>query len=80
MKKIEFDIKKSWERQVLEYFEDVEILCNDYNRAVLRYLGKLGRLLHEDLIDQREYEALNKSLLNVSAALCAVPKTIGEIK
>ena len=80
MKKIEFDIKKTWERQVLEYFEDVEIICNDYNRSVLRYLGKLNRLLHEDLIDQKEYEALNKTLLNVSTALCDVPKTIGDIK
>jgi hypothetical protein len=80
MKKIEFEINKTWERQVLEYFEDVEILCNDYNRSVLRYLGKLNRLLHEDLIDQREYESLNKTLLNVSAALCDVPKAIGEIK
>ena len=80
MRKIEFDIRKSWERQVLEYFDDVEILCNDYNRALLRYLGKLNRLLHEDLIDQREYEALNKSLLKVSAALCDVPRTIGDIK
>ena len=73
-------VKYSWERQVLEFFEDVDILCNDSNRAVLRYLGKLNRLLNEDLIDQREYESLNKSLLKASSALCDVPKTIGDIK
>ena len=80
MRKLEFNIKKSWERQVIEYFEDVDILCGDYNRSVLRYLGKLNRLLHEDLIDQNEYETLKKSLLNVSASLCDVTQTISDIK
>jgi hypothetical protein len=43
---IEIKAQRSWERQVTEYFEDLEIICNDYNRTILRYLGKLNRLLH----------------------------------
>ena len=43
----EIKAAKSWKREVIEYFEDLEIICNDYNRMVLRYLGKLNRLLHE---------------------------------
>ena len=69
MEKIEIKVSKSWERQVIEYFEDLEILSHDYRRSVLRYLGKLNRLLHEELIDQFEYDVLNKALLKVSAAL-----------
>jgi hypothetical protein len=34
MEKIEIKVSKSWERQVIEYFEDLEILSHDYNRAV----------------------------------------------
>ena len=80
MEKIEIKISKSWERQVIEYFEDLEILSNDYRRSVLRYLGKLNRLLHEELIDQFEYDVLNKALLNVSAALGELPGAVKEIK
>ena len=69
MQKIEIKVSKSWERQVIEYFEDLDILSQDYRRSVLRYLGKLNRLLHEELIDQFEYDVLNKALLKVSAAL-----------
>jgi hypothetical protein len=77
---IEIKAAKSWKREVIEYFEDLEIICNDYNRTVLRYLGKLNRLLHEKRIDQSEYDALNKSLLKASAALNGVPRSILDIK
>ena len=80
MDTIEIKAAKSWKREVFEYFEDLEIICNDYNRTVLRYLGKLNRLLHEKRIDQSEYDVLNKSLLKASAALNEVPKTILDIK
>ena len=80
MDAIEIKAGKSWEREVIEYFEDLEIICNDYNRTVLRYLGKLNRLLHERRIDQSEYDALNKSLLEASEALNDVPRTIIDIK
>jgi hypothetical protein len=80
MEKIEIKVSKSWERQVIEYFEDLEILSNDYRRSVLRYLGKLNRLLHEELIDQFEYDILNKALLKVSAALGELPAAVREIK
>jgi hypothetical protein len=80
MGKIEIKINRSWQRQVIEYFEDLEILSHDYNRAVLRQLGKLNRLLHEELIEQYEYDVLNKALLKVSAALGELPGSIQEIK
>ena len=80
METIEIKTIKSWERQVSEYFEDLEIICKDYNRMILRYLGKLNRLLHEERIELAEYEDLKKSLLNASAALNELPKTIQEIK
>jgi hypothetical protein len=80
MKKFEIKVSKSWERQVIEYFEDLEILSQDYRRSVLRYLGKLNRLLHEELIDQFEYDVLNKALLKVSAALGELPGAVKEIK
>ena len=80
MEKIEIKVSKSWERQVIEYFEDLEILSHDYRRSVLRYLGKLNRLLHEELIDQFEYDVLNKALLKVSAALGELPGAVKEIK
>ena len=80
MDRIEIKAGKSWKRDVIEYFEDLEIICNDYNRMVLRYLGKLNRLLHEKRIDQSEYDALNKSLLKASEALNQVPRTILELK
>jgi hypothetical protein len=41
MDTIEIKADKSWKREVIEYFEDLGIICNDYNRTVLRYLGKL---------------------------------------
>ena len=47
---------------------------------VLRYLGKLNRLLHEKRIDQSEYDALNKSLLKASEALNEIPRTILDLK
>ncbi len=47
---------------------------------VLRYLGKLNRLLHEKCIDQSEYDALNKSLLKASEALNEVTGTILDLK
>jgi hypothetical protein len=47
---------------------------------VLRYLGKLNRLLHEKRIDQSEYDALNKSLLKTSEALNEIPRTILDLK
>jgi hypothetical protein len=80
MEKIEIKVSKSWERQVIEYFEDLEILSHDYRRAVLRYLGKLNRLLHEELINQFEYDVLNKALLKVSTALGDLPGAVKEIK
>ena len=80
MDTIEIKASRSWKRDVIEYFEDLEIICNDYNRMVLRYLGKLNRLLHEQRIDQSEYDALNKSLLKTSSALNEVPKTILDLK
>ena len=80
MDAIEINAGKSWNREVIEYFEDLEIICNDYNRTILRYLGKLNRLLHEKAIDQSEYDALNKSLLKASEALNEVPRTILDIK
>ncbi len=80
MDTIEIKANKSLERQVIEYFEDLEIICFDYNRTVLRYLGKLNGLLHEKRIDQFEYDALNKSLLKASEALNEVPRTILDLK
>ena len=80
MDTIEIKADKSWKREVLEYFEDLEIICSDYNRTVLRYLGKLNRLLHEERIDQSEYDALNKSLPKASTALNGVRKSIADIK
>ena len=80
MDTIEIKAHKSWERQVIEYFEDLEIICNDYNRTSLRYLGKLNRLLHEDRIDQSEYDALNRCLLKASDSLNQVPRSIKDIK
>ena len=80
MDTIEIKADKSWKRDVIEYFEDLEIICNDYNRMVLRYLGKLNRLLHEKGIDQSEYDALNKSLLKASSALNEIPRTILDLK
>ncbi len=80
MDTIEIKASKSWEREVIEYFEDLEIICADYNRTVLRYLGKLNRLLHEKCINQSEYDALNKSLLKASEALNEIPRTILDLK
>jgi len=80
METIEIKTIKSWEREVIEYFEDLEIISSDYNRIILRYLGKLNRLLHEERIELMEYEDLKKTLLNASAALNELPKTIREIK
>ena len=80
METIEIQAAKSWKRDVIEYFEDLEIICNDYNRTVLRYLGKLNRLLHEKRIDQSEYDTLKKSLLKASEALNGVPRTIQDLK
>ena len=71
---------RSWRREVIEYFEDLEIICDDYNRMILRYLGKLNRLLHEKQIDQSEYDTLNKRLMHASEALNDIPKTILELK
>ena len=80
MERIEIKISKSWERQVIEYFEDIDILSHDYRRAALRQLGKLNRLLHEELIDQHEYDVLNKALLKISTALGELPGAIKQIK
>jgi len=80
METIEIKAVKSWKRDVIEYFEDLEIICNDYNRMILRYLGKLNRLLHEERIDQSEYDALNKCLLKASSAINEVPKSIRDLK
>lgn len=80
MDTIEIKAGKSWRREVIEYFEDLEIICDDYHRTVLRYLGKLNRLLHEKHIDQSEYDALSKCLLQASEALNDIPKTILDLK
>jgi hypothetical protein len=80
MDTIEIKAHRSWGREVIEYFEDLEIICNDYNRTILRYLGKLNRLLHEERIDQSEYDALNRALLQASEALNQLPRTIQDIK
>ena len=80
MDTIEIKASKSWKHDVIEYFEDLEIFCNDYNRTILRYLGKLNRLLHEEQIEQSEYDALNKRLLQASEALNKIPKTISDLK
>jgi hypothetical protein len=80
MNTIEIKANRSWRREVIEYFEDLEIICDDYNRTVLRYLGKLNRLLHEKQIDQSEYDALNKRLLKASEALNHIPKTILDLR
>ena len=80
MDAIEIKASKSWRREVIEYFEDLEIICEDYNRTVLRYLGKLNRLLHEKQIDQSEYDTLNKRLLHASEALNDIPRTILDLK
>lgn len=80
METIEIKSVKSWKRDVIEYFEDLKFICNDYNRAILRYLGKLNRLLHEERIDQSEYDDLKKSLLKASEAINDIPRTILDIK
>ena len=80
METIEIKTVKSWKRDVIKYFEDLEIICNDYNRMFLRYLGKLNRLLHEERIDQSEYDDLKKSLLKASEAINDIPRTILDIK
>jgi hypothetical protein len=80
MDTIEIKADKAWKREVIEYFKDLEIICNDYNRMILRYLGKLNRLLHDKRIDQSEYDVLNKSLLKASAALNEVLRSIRDIK
>jgi hypothetical protein len=80
MDSIEIRASKSWRREVIEYFEDLEIICEDYNRTVLRYLGKLNRLLHEKQIDQNEYDALNRRLLYASEALNDIPRTILDLR
>ena len=80
MQNIEIKVSKSWEMQVIEYFEDLEILSHDYRRATLRQLGKLNRLLHEKLIAQHEYDTLNKALVKVSAALGELPGAIKQIR
>ena len=77
---IEIKANKSWKREVIKYFKDLEIICDDYNRMVLRYLGKLNRLLHEKQIDQSEYDTLSKSLLHASQALNEIPKAIADLK
>ena len=77
---IEINASKSWGHEVIEYFEDLEIFCTDYNRTILRYLGKLNRLLHEKRVDHSEYDALKKSLLKASEALSDVPRTIQDLK
>jgi hypothetical protein len=80
MDSIEIRASKLWRREVIEYFEDLEIICEDYNRTVLRYLGKLNRLLHEKQIDQNEYDALNRRLLYASEALNDIPRTILDLR
>jgi hypothetical protein len=80
METIEFKENKTWKRDVIEYFKDLEIICNDYNRTVLRYLGKLNRLLHEQRIDDSEYDTLKRSLLKASEGLNGVPRAIQDLK
>jgi antitoxin component of RelBE/YafQ-DinJ toxin-antitoxin module len=80
METIEIKAVKSWKRDVIEYFEDLEIICNDYNRLFLRYLSKLNRLPHEERIDQSEYDDLKKTLLKASEAINNVPLTIQDLK
>ncbi|MGD9239974.1 MAG: hypothetical protein PVG69_08120 [Desulfobacterales bacterium] len=80
MDTIEIKADKSWKREVIEYFEDLGIICNDYNRMILRYLGKLNSLLHSKRIDQSEYDVFNRSLLKASAALNEVLRSIRDIK
>jgi hypothetical protein len=80
METIEIKSVKSWKRDVIEYFEDLKFICNGYNRTILRYLGKLNRLLHEERIDQSEYDDLKKSLLKASEAINDIPRTILDIK
>ena len=80
MHTIEIKASRSLRREVIEYFEDLEIICDDYNRMVLRYLGKLNRVLHEEQIEQSEYDALNKRLLQAPEALNKIPKTISDLK
>ena len=80
METIEIKSVKSWKLDVIEYFEDLQFICNDYNRTLLRYLGKLNRLLHEERIDQSEYDDLKKSLLKASEAINDIPRTIVDIK
>ena len=80
MEIIEIKAAKTWKRDVIEYFEDLEIICNDYNRSVLRYLGKLNRLLHEQRIDHSEYDTLKKNLLKASEALNEVPRAVQDLK
>jgi hypothetical protein len=80
METIEIKTSRSWKRDVIEYFEDLKFICSDYNRNILRYLGKLNRLLHEKQIDQSEYDTLSKSLLHASEALKEIPKAIADLK
>ncbi len=80
IKTIEIKSVKSWKRDVIEYFEDLKFICNDYHRTILRYLGKLNRLLHEERIDQSEYDDLKKSPLKASEAINDIPRTILDIK
>ncbi|MGD9080749.1 MAG: hypothetical protein PVG96_15490 [Desulfobacterales bacterium] len=77
---IEIKSVKSWKRNVIECFEDLKFICKDYSRTILRYPGKLNRLLHEERIDQSEYDDLKKSLLKTSEAINDIPRTIIEIK
>jgi hypothetical protein len=46
----------------------------------LRYLGKLNRRLHEERVDQSEYDDLKKTLLKASEAINNVPLTIQDLK
>jgi hypothetical protein len=80
METIEIKSVKFWKRDVIEYFEDLKFIYNDYNRTLLRYLGKLNRLLHEERIDQSKYDDLKKSLLKASEAINDIPRTIIDIK
>ena len=80
METIEIKSIKSWKRDVIEYFEDLKFICNDYNRTILRYLGKLNRLLHDERIDQSEYDDLKKNLLKASEAINDIPRTILDVK
>ena len=80
MENTELDVGKPRQKQVIGYFEDLEILSHDYNRAVLIQVEKLNQLLHKELIKQYQYDVLNKALLNISAALDELPNTIEDIK